>query len=349
MKAAILFETGKPLEVVEGLEAPVLKSGQVKVDIIYSGLCHSQLMEVRGLRGEDKFLPHMLGHEGVAIVKEIGPDVTKVNIGDTVVLGWIRGQGAEAPGGVYQYNGQKINAGGVTTFSEESIVAENRVVKLPDGIPTKLAVLLGCALPTGAGLVLNQIQPKQNATIAIFGLGGIGLSALIAAKLFSPKQLIAVDIESEKLKIAKELGATHCVNASEPDYLNTLLQLSNGGLDYTIEAGGTCKSIEDAFKAAKDGGECFFASHPEEGKTISLEPHAFHRGKSIHGSWGGNSQPDRDIPKLVDLYKENNLPLEIMLSNTYRLDEINKALDDLEARKITRALIEINPHLDPTK
>ncbi|MEJ6473061.1 zinc-binding dehydrogenase [Pseudoalteromonas piscicida] len=350
MKAAVLFKTGEPLQIVDGLVAPTLKSGQVKVDIIYSGLCHSQLMEVRGMRGEDKYLPHLLGHEGVGRVKEIGPDVTKVSVDDTVVLGWIKGEGLDASGGIYHLNQEPINAGGVTTFSQESIVSENRVVKLPLGIPLKLAVLLGCALPTGAGLVLNQLKPKENSSFAVFGLGGVGLSALMTATLFKPKMLVAVDIENDKLNLAKKMGATHCLNASSPDYLKELHKLSNGGFDYTIEAGGSCKTIEEAFEVTRDnGGRCIFASHPKEGEKISLEPHAFHRGKKISGSWGGNSRPDVDIPKLVKLYQIHNLPWESLLSNSYKLEQINEALNDLEARRITRALIEINPHLDPTR
>ncbi|OHU87557.1 MULTISPECIES: zinc-binding dehydrogenase [Pseudoalteromonas] len=348
MKAAVLFKTGELLTLVDNLVAPELISGQVKVDIIYTGLCHSQLMEVKGLRGEDKYLPHLLGHEAVAKVKEIGPQVTKVQVGDIVVLGWIKGEGLDAPGGIYSYQGTKINAGGVTTFSQESIVSENRVVKLPAGIPYKLAILLGCALPTGAGLVLNQLKPQHNAKIAVFGLGGIGLSALITARLFKPNMLIAVDIEPKKLELAGALGATHCINAQDENYLEQIVELTQGGCDYTIEAGGTCSSIEDAFTAVKEhGGQCIFASHPEEGATIQLEPHAFHRGKQIMGSWGGSSHPDTDIPKLVELYNEHKLPFEKLLSDSYSLDEINQALQDLDERKITRALIAVNPQLDP--
>lgn len=349
MKAAVLFKTGEPLRIIDNLVAPTLIRGQIKVAIIYTGVCHSQLMEVKGLRGEDKYLPHLLGHEAVAKVKEIGPQVSKVAVGDIVVLGWIKGDGIDASGGIYTYNGTKINAGSVTTFSEESIVSENRVVKLPQGMPLQLAILLGCALPTGVGLVLNQLKPKEGTNIAVFGLGGIGLSALITTTLFKPNTLIAVDIEAEKLELAKALGATHCFNANSPTYLEEIKELTAGGCDYTVEAGGTCRSIEAAFEVTKEqGGECIFASHPKEGEKISLEPHAFHRGKKISGSWGGNSNPDSDIPKLVNLYKEHNLPLDKLLSASYQLDDINNALNDLDERKITRALISINPQLDPS-
>ncbi len=353
MKAAVLFETGQPLQVVEGVEIPQPQTGQVQVKIHYSGLCHSQLAEVRGHRGEDKWLPHLLGHEAVGTVMSIGDGVTKVQEGDKVVLGWIKGLGQDAAGARYPLtlNGEEylLNSGGVTTFSEQTIVAENRLVKLPEGMPDKLAVLLGCALPTGMGLVFNEAKllPDDPAStgkkIAVFGLGGVGLSALIAAYATQPEMLIAVDIEAHKLDLARQLGATHCINLSTQDLESELDAICPGGVDYSFEAGGRAKTIEMAFSAVREGGgQCIFASHPPEGELMQLEPHAFHRGKHIRGSWGGGSQPDKDIPLFVSLYREGKLPnLALLLSHEYTLDNINQALDDLEARKITRALINI--------
>lgn len=353
MKAAVLFQTGQPLEVVTGVQVPELQPGQVQVKINYSGLCHSQLAEVRGHRGEDKWLPHLLGHEAVGIVQAIGENVGKVAVGDKVVLGWIKGEGLDVPGARYplQWQGQDylLNSGGVTTFSEQTIVAENRVVKMPEGMPDQLAVLLGCALPTGMGLVFNEAKltpsdPEASGkTIAVFGLGGVGLSALIAAYTTNPALLIAVDVEQHKLDLAKKLGATHTINLTNQDLRAELAHICPGGVDYSFEAGGTTETIEMAFESVRDGGgQCIFASHPKEDQKIRLEPHAFHRGKTIRGSWGGGSQPDRDIPLFVDLYKADKLPnLSLLLSHEYALDDINQALDDLEARKITRALINI--------
>ena len=341
MKAAVLFETGKPLRVLEGITVPTLLPGQVLVKVLYSGLCHSQLMEVRGLRGEDKYLPHLLGHEGVGEVLEVGDKVTKIAVGDKVVLGWIRGSGEEAPGALYQYQGQTLNSGGVTTFSDVTVVSENRLVRLPEGIPDKLAVLLGCALPTGLGLVFNEAKLEENKQVAVFGLGGIGLSALIAAKSKGTKTLIAVDIAEHKLELAKELGATHTINSANEDVVERINQICPGGVDNSFEAGGRVETIEQAFASVKDGGGlCVFASHPKEGELMKLEPHAFHRGKRLQGSWGGGSKPDKDIPLFVDLYKQGNLQnIEKLLSNEYTLQNINDALDDLEQGKITRALI----------
>lgn len=344
MKAAVLFETGQPLRILDGVNLPALKEGQVKVKVHYTGVCHSQLAEVRGHRGEDKYLPHMLGHEAVGTVLETGDGVSKVRTGDKVVLGWIKGSGINAPGAIYEYQGQKINSGGVTTFSQQTIVSENRLVKLPLGIPDKLAVLLGCALPTGMGLVFNEARLPENQSVAVFGLGGVGLSTLMAVLTKKPKQLIAVDIEQHKLDLAKELGATDTINLSEGDFWQQYTKICPSGVDFSFEAGGSTQSIEMAFAAVREeGGQCIFASHPKEGEQIQLEPHAFHRGKYIRGSWGGGADPDRDIPAFVELYKSGSLAnLEKLLSHEYTLGQINDALDDLESRKINRALIVID-------
>ena len=166
IRAAVLTKLGNPLEIIEGIEVPELRPGQVLVKVSYAGVCHSQLMEARGKRGDDPFLPHMLGHEGTGVVVEIGEGVTKVKVSDHVVLGWIKGEGADAGGTKYMApNGQIINSGGVTTFSDYTVVSENRLVPLPEGTPDDLGVLYGCALPTGMGIVLNEISnPRIRST-----------------------------------------------------------------------------------------------------------------------------------------------------------------------------------------
>lgn len=347
MKAAILYQSGQPLIVEEGIEIPKLSSGQVLIKLAYSGVCHSQLMEALGYRGVDKYLPHLLGHEGSAVVVDIGEKVKKVKPGDYVILGWIKGEGEDVNGTKYRKENTIINAGAVTTFSEYSIVSENRCVKLPAGIPLDVAVLFGCAIPTGAGIVINEIHLQKEHTIAIFGLGGIGLSALMATCLFECKAVIAVDIEDEKLNLALELGATHVVNSAKKNSIEAIKQITNGkGVDYSIEASGITSTIEQAFQAVCiQGGLCVFASHPRAGEKIRLDPHELISGKQIRGTWGGGCDPDKDIPRFANFYREGKLPLEKLLSNRYPLEQINKALEDLERRKIIRALIEIDTSL----
>ena len=344
MKAAILYETGCPLVVENDIEIPKLRVGQVLVKVHFSGVCHSQLMEARGKRGDDPYLPHMLGHEGSATVLEVGPGVTRFKKDDTVILTWIKCQGADVSQTKYSKGNQIINAGGVTTFSEYSVVSENRCVALPEGVPLDIASLFGCAVLTGAGIVTNTIQPSSKNSLAIFGLGGIGLSALMAACLYECQTLIAVDIEKDKLELAIEFGATHVIDSSMENPVDRIREITEGvGVDYSIEAAGLVKTIEQAFQSVrKSGGKCVFATHPTANEKIMIDPFDLICGKQIQGSWGGDSIPEEDIPKFAQLYRDGKLPLEKLLTQRYSLDQINEALNDLEQRKVARPLIEFN-------
>ena len=301
-------------------------------------------METRGKRGDDPHLPHMLGHEGSATILETGPEVTRFKKDDNVILTWIKSLGANVSQTQYKKGNQIINAGGVTTFSEYSVVSENRCVLLPEGIPLDVASLFGCAVLTGAGIVINTIKPGKNSSLAIFGLGGIGLSALMAACLYNCQTLIAVDIEQDKLNLAREFGATHLINSSNENPVERIKEITRGqGVDYSIEAAGVVKTIEQAFQSVRiAGGKCVFASHPSSNEKIMIDPFDLICGKEIIGSWGGDSKPEQDIPKFAKLYLEGKLPLEKLLTRRYSLDQINEALNDLEQRKVGRPLIEFN-------
>ena len=219
---------------------------------------------------------------------------------------------------------------------------------LPKAIPLDIAVLFGCAIPTGSGIITNTIKPKPGSSIAIFGLGGIGLSALMATKLYNLRTIVAIDINNEKLKLAEEFGATHIINAKDANPLIEIRKITNGlGIDYSVESSGIAKTIELAFDSVKrNGGLCVFASHPQFGEKICLEPYELICGKNIKGSWGGDSKPDLDIPKFAELYKTGKLPLEKFFSKVYKLEEINEALDDLENHRVARPLIIIDPNIE---
>jgi S-(hydroxymethyl)glutathione dehydrogenase/alcohol dehydrogenase len=345
MKAAVLRGLDQPLEIVSGLRWAALRRGQVLVKLAYSGVCHSQLMEARGLRGQDAYLPHLLGHEGSGQVIEVGPEVSKVNVSDFVVLGWIKGRGIDGGGTRYHRGDEAFNAGGVTTFNEYAVVSENRLIRLAEGVPLDVAVLFGCAVPTGAGIVLNEIQPAPGSSIAIFGLGGIGLSALMATKLFDFSTVIAIDVAESKLQLALEFGATKAVNSASADPLAEIASLTDGrGVDYSIDASGMATAIEMAFRSVRrSGGLCVFASHPAAGESIRLDPYELICGKQIKGTWGGACDPDRDIPRLMELYLEGKLPLERLITKRYSLDHINEALEDLAHGRVGRPLVEIEP------
>jgi len=339
INAAVLEELGKPL-LIKSISMPQLLRGQVLIKILYSGVCRSQLMEVKGKRGADSWLPHLLGHEGSGIVQEIGEGVTKIKSGDEVILGWVKGDGLDAPGAKYTCGDQTINSGRVTTFSNYSIVSESRLVKKPISLPFDIAVLFGCALPTGAGMVLNELKPSVDLSIIVLGLGGVGLSALMALKALNVRTIIAVDISNEKLSLAKELGATHIFNSISPNIQQDIKKLTNGGADRCIESAGQVVTIELGFSLIrKNGGKLLFASHPPDGEMIKIAPHELISGKSILGSWGGATIPDRDIPIMHDLFQREDTPLGSLLTKRYKLEQINDALKDLETGRVFRPLI----------
>jgi S-(hydroxymethyl)glutathione dehydrogenase/alcohol dehydrogenase len=341
IKAAVLDEINKPLK-IKFLKNEDLLIGQVLVKVYYSGVCRSQLMEIKGARGIDSWLPHLLGHEGTGEVLDVGEGVTKVKKGDKVILGWIKGEGLDAPGAKYKCNGEVINSGKVTTFSTHTIVSENRLVKIPNGLPLDVAVLFGCALLTGAGMVFNQLKPEQNKNIAVLGLGGIGLSALMALNLYNCKSLIAIDVNDEKLKLAKEFGATHCINAAKKNVIEVVNMITeNEGADGCIESGGKVETIETGLALINNTGKLVFASHPPNEDYIKIKPHDLIIGKQIIGSWGGASSPDLDIKTLAEIYMQGKFPLQKLINKRYKLEEINQALEDLENGTAFRPIIEM--------
>lgn len=338
-KAAILEELGAPLTIKE-IELPQLAKGQVLVKVLFSGVCRSQLMEVRGKRGDDPWLPHLLGHEGSGIVEAVGTGVTKVVVGDEVILGWVKGEGLDAPGAIYKSENLAINSGRVTTFANFTIVSESRLVKKPEHLAFDEAVLFGCALPTGAGMVLNELKPSVDSTVAVIGLGGIGISALLALRALSIRRIIAIDISDDKLNFAKRLGANYMFNSQDKNLRNSIMRVTNGGVDYCIESGGLINTIELGFSLIRrGGGKLIFASHPGHGEKISLDPHELISGKKILGSWGGQSDPDNDVPRMYALFAKSNFLLGDLITKRYKLEDINEALYDLELGKVFRPLV----------
>jgi len=206
-------------------------------------------LEVRGHRGHDAYLPHCLGHEGSGVVVEVGPKVEKVKPGDTVILSWMKGAGANVPGSIFEWKGKKVNAGAITTFSRYSIISENRLIAIPSDFSLKEAALIGCAIPTGLGAVFNTAQPRAGESLAVFGCGGIGLCSLIGAKIMGCVPRIAVDINTQKLAAAKDLGATHCIDASKEDPVAAIQKI--GPLDYAIEASGNPTVMNQALRSVR--------------------------------------------------------------------------------------------------
>jgi S-(hydroxymethyl)glutathione dehydrogenase/alcohol dehydrogenase len=342
-KAAVLYEQGKPLR-VEELQLPPLRAGQVLVRVRASGVCRSQLNEIDGKKGPDKFLPHVLGHEGAGVVEEMGPDVTKVKGGDHVVLTWIKGQGFDVPSASYRIDGRVVNSGAISTFGEYTVVSENRIVPIDKAMPLDKAALLGCAIPTGAGIVFNTIKPQPGSCVAVFGVGGIGASAVLAAKAARCDKIIAIDVHEAKLTVARDLGATDVVNASLDDPVKAIRDLTGQrGADYAVEAAGLKQTMEQAFASVKDGGGlAVLAGNVAQGEKIEIDPFDLIKGKRIIGTWGGESRPDTDIPMYVDLYLKGKLNLDRLITHRYCLEEINQAIAMLRnSNDACRILIEL--------
>jgi S-(hydroxymethyl)glutathione dehydrogenase/alcohol dehydrogenase len=340
--AAVLEKTGEPL-IVKRIRLPQLKPGQLLVKVLFSGVCRSQLMESRGQRGPDRWLPHLLGHEGSGIVMSIGPGVCKVKPGDSVILTWIKGEGLNAPGAIYHDGNFEINSGPITTFSEYTVVSENRVVLKPPALEFDCAVLFGCALPTGVGMVINELNISLSDSVVVLGLGGIGISALMALLARGVKQVVAVDVSVTKLTAAKQWGVKHCLNSRDEDAVKRVHEITNGGADFCIESAGRVDTIEQGFAMIrKGGGRLLFASHPPEGELIRLAPHDLISGKHIAGSWGGGINPDRDVPRIHTLLSGGDIPLNALLTKRYPLTKINDALNDLAQGSVFRPLIEMH-------
>jgi S-(hydroxymethyl)glutathione dehydrogenase/alcohol dehydrogenase len=333
LRAAVLRKTGQALT-VEELTTNSIAHGQVLVKIIYTGICRSQVMEQQGKRGEDKWLPHLLGHEGLGQVLKIGPGVTKCKVGDRVILSWIAGTGIEADNPIYiDTDGYVVNSGKVTTFSSHSVVSENRVFLAPDGFPDEFLPLFGCALLTGGGMALKYGQDLNISNICILGFGGIGSAAGLVLKGMGRENIDVIDPEPQKLVFAKSLGFK-----STFSYIEDSSQL----YDLVIESSGTVDGIQSGFENLSDKGVLAFASHPEEGKRISLNPHELIKGKRIFGTWGGDVNPDSDIPTIAKFLQLCGSDLNLLLGQIFAIDEVNQGLAYLDSGKPGRPLLKLN-------
>ena len=339
--AAVLVETGKPLALAE-LEVPALKSGQVIIEVAFSSVCHTQVLEYRGYRGEDAYLPHCLGNEGSGVVRDIGLGVTKVKAGDRVILSWIKGSGADVGGSVYRWGEQSVNAGGITTFSRYAVISENRLTVMPEDISMADAAMLGCAVPTGLGAVFNTARPQPGQSIAIFGAGGVGLCAVAGAAIVGCTPIIAVDVLSHKLELARQMGATYCIDASKLNPVEEMNRVCLGGVDFAIEASGQPEVMLAALYSVRNqGGIAVIAGNARYGKHIELDPRQLNMGKQLRGTWGGDNLPDRDFPRYCELLSSGKLSFKPLISKTYSLSRINEAIDDLEGGRVVRPLIDM--------
>ena len=328
--AAILFEQNKPLEI--GLiELPEsLETGQVLVKLHYSGICGSQIGEIKGVKGPDPYLPHLMGHEGCATILEIGEGVKTVSPGDLVVLHWKKGAGIESNPPQYKYQDSKLNAGWITTFNEYAVISENRCTTIPKETNKKIASLFGCAITTGFGTIENIAKLKMGESVVIFGAGGIGLNMIQASLLRNAYPIIAVDLTEEKLSMAKEVGATHIINSKIKNAEEEITKiLGENKLDVFIDNTGIPSIIELGYRVLKLKGKVVLVGVPKKGENINIFSLPMHFGKTIVGSHGGNINPEEDIIRYLKLINSKSINLERLISDYYDLKEINVGISKI--------------------
>jgi len=344
--AAILVEQKKPL-VIEEVEVPSPKLGQVLVKVLTSGICGSQIGEIDGVKGPDRFLPHLLGHEGCGEVLECGEGVRHVKPGDRVVLHWRKGAGLESVTPVYESRIGRVNAGWVTTFNEYAIVSENRVTAIPADFNPEIAALFGCAVTTGFGVVNNNAQLAIGQSIAVFGAGGIGLNIIQGAALAGANPIIAIDLFDNRLELARALGATHTINSSHRDATEEIRRiLGSEGVDVAIDNTGNAKVIECASRLTSPRGRTVLVGVPSKDVTAAISTLPLHFEKQLLGSHGGQCRPAIDIPRYVRLVRDGRLTLDGIIGQRYALAEINVAIDDLTSGRLAgRAVLQLTNSL----
>lgn len=341
-RAAILVELNQPL-VVDEIDLPdALAVGQVLVRVQTSGICGSQLGEIDGVKGPDRYLPHLLGHEGFAVVLDVGANVTRVKAGDHVVMHWRKGAGIDAAPPRYRWGAKALNAGYVTTFNDHAVVSENRLTRVPPSTSPDLAALLGCALTTGFGVVSYDAALHIGESLVVFGAGSIGQSVVIGARLAGAHPIVAVDTVQRKLELARRFGATHALDGAG-DVASALHSIFGAdGADVAVETTGRSQVIENAYAATSNqGGRTVLVGVPRADDPARLPTLRLHLGQRLIGSHGGNAEPARDIPRLLALSSTGAFDALPMVDRRCRLEDINAAIGDLRAGLATKCMIDL--------
>ena len=334
MKAAVLEKLNYPLAIREVFPTQLLP-GQVYVKVLASGLCGAQLHEIRGHRGNEKFLPHLMGHEGCGIVKEVGPGVTTVQEGDKVVMHWRPGSGIESEFPKYHLGEKIISSGKCTTLSEFSIVSENRLTKVPHDTPTVLAAMLGCSLTTALGIIDNECNLKFGESVAIIGCGGVGLNLIQAAKMKNAYPVYGVDINDKMFDLTHQIGV---------DIFTCDLEFIPEKVDVILDTTGVPEVISKAFDKLAPSGRLIMVGQPAPGTDLNIfNPLSMFdgQGKSIRASQGGGTKPDEDIPRYIKLANREMLDFNTLHTDTFALDNINDAFDLLKTGNAGRIIIKI--------
>lgn len=371
--AAVLYQMGKPAPyslsqplVIEELELDSPGPGEVLVEVAAAGLCHSDLSVIDGSR--PRRMPMVLGHEAAGVVRELGPGVVDLAPGDHVVFAYVPSCGrclhCATGRPVLCEDGQQANAEGrlltgerrfrqsagpilhhhlgVSGFSQFTVAAAESLVKIAADLPLELAALFGCAVLTGVGAVLNTARLPAGASAAVFGMGGVGLSAVMGARAAGAYPIVAVDVLDAKLALALAAGATHTVNAGRTDPVPAIHELTRGGADFTFESVGNEQVLGQAYSATCRGGStvCIGLPHPSKNLTVPAVS-VVAEERTIKGSYMGSAIPRRDIPRLISLYRAGLLPVQTLLTSVIPLAEINAGFDALAEGKVVRQVVRL--------
>jgi aryl-alcohol dehydrogenase len=360
IKAAVVPEAKSPF-VIDEVELDEPRADEVLVKIASTGLCHTDLVARMGFLPMP--LPAVLGHEGAGIVEKVGASVTKVKPGDHIATSFFscgtctmckRGMpswcadfkrlnfgGRRADGSTtMKKNGKTIYGSffGQSTFGSYALVNERSVVKVPSDVPLEILSPLGCGIQTGAGGVFNTLKPQPGSAIAVFGIGSVGLSAIMAAVVKGCTTIIGIDIVDERLKLAKDFGATHTINSAKVDVVDEIRKLTDGGIEYTLECTGVPKVLRNAVDCLMLGGTCGLIGVAPVGVEASLEMQTLLDARTVRGVIEGDCNPDLFIPMLIDLYKHGKFPFDKLIK-FYSLDQINEAVEDSEKGKTLKAVL----------
>ena len=370
IKAAVLYQTGlprpfaqsRPLQIEEvDLDGP--GEGEILVKVSGAGLCHSDLSVIDGSRPRPT--PVVPGHEGAGVVAEVGKGVTDLAPGDHVVfifsascgtcrncvrgkpsscLKWpeLRARGELMTGGRRLSKDGKFIAhhSGISCFAEYAVMARASLVKIEKDVPLVDAAMFGCAVQTGVGSAVNTAALRTGDVVAVIGLGGVGLSCMMGAKVAGAQRIIAVDLSDDKLGLARQLGATDTFNAGDPDCVRAIREATGGGVDFAFEMAGSIKAMELAYAILMRGGSVVSAGLSPAGATITVEHAAMvGDGKSICGSYMGGCLPPRDVPAFIELYRQGRLPIDRLKSGTLALEDINEGFDRLADVAAVRQIV----------
>ncbi len=363
-RAAVAFAAGEPLEITDvDLEGP--KAGEVMVEIMATGVCHTDAFTLSGEDPEGVF-PAILGHEGAGIVREVGPEVKSVQVGDAVIplytpecrecdfclhpktnlcqsIRVTQGQGLMPDGSSrFSLDGEPLlHYMGCSTFSNFTVLPEIAVAKIREDAPFDKVCYIGCGVTTGVGAVAFEAKVEPGSNVAVFGLGGIGLNVIQGARMVGADRIIGIDINPAKVEIAKRFGMTDFINPKEvDDVTQAVIELSNGGVDYSFECIGNVNIMREALECCHKGwGESYIIGVAGAGQEISTRPFQLVTGRSWKGTAFGGARGRTDVPRIVEWYMDGKIEIDPLITHTMPLNEINTAFDLMHAGESIRSVV----------